>query len=276
MAGERQPRNVRRSEWYAAGNRIVHDGPGGGGNLLELEKLPENVLIFSCTQAPFHHQDAIAFLTVVKDRYKPDLTVCLGDELDLQFLKKAFMGADSPGPTQELEQGRQFIAQLGRVFPKMVLLTSNHVKSRIKFAQAQGNIPSPMLRDWRDVIEAPIDWVWRDYLILRNYLLEHGHDIDKGSRGGIVEQTIKRFARPLSIIRGHIHSEHGDHIKPVWVSRAQQVRLHYVSCLMDPGKVSYTRAPTVLGCSVLSRGVPHPIPLVTDRHGRWISELVEW
>lgn len=276
QAVQREPRRAHRSEWYASGNRIIHDGPGGGGNLLELERLPENVLIFSCTQAPFHHPDAAAFLAMVKAAYNPDLTVCAGDELDLQCLKKAFMGADSPGPLAELEQGKRFIATLARVFPRLILLTSNHVKSRIKFAQAQGNIPSPMLRDWREVIDAPIDWVWRDYLIMRNWLIEHGHDISRGSRGTLTEQTTLRFGRPLSIVRGHIHSEHGDFIKPIWVTREQQIRLVYASCLMDPSKVSYTRSPTVLGCVVLVRGVPHPVPLIVDRQGRWVGRLVEW
>jgi len=272
----REPRRAHRSEWYAAGNRIIHDGPGGGGHLLELERLPESVLVFSCTQAPFHHIDALPFLSMVKAQYAPDLTVCAGDELDLQFLKKAFMGADSPGPMLELQQGKEFIAQLGRIFPRLLLLSSNHVKSRIKFAQAQGNIPSPMLRDWRDIIEAPIDWVWRDYLSLRNWLIEHGHDIDKGSRANLAEQAIKRFDRPLSIARGHIHSEFGEHVKPVWVTRERQVRLCYVGALMDPCKVSYTRAPTVLGCTLLFRGIPLPIPMVTDRSNRWVGKLIGW
>lgn len=261
-----------RAPWYARRNFVLHDD----ASTLELQELPASVLVFSCTQAPFQHPDALEFLETVRDAFLPDLTICGGDELDLQYLKKAFMSADSDGPLRELEQGKYFVSHLGRIFPRLILLTSNHVKLRIRYAQAQGNIPSAMMRDWRDVIEAPRDWTWRDYVIARNWLFEHGHDIDKGSRGSIQEQTVKRFGRPLSIIRGHIHSELGDHIKPIWVTRDQQIRLVYVSCLMDGRKVNYTRAPTVNGCVAILRGVPHPIPMVTNKRGRWVGRLSDW
>lgn len=262
----------RHRQWYERNNRVLHDD----GKLLELERLPETVLHFSCTQSPFEHADTLPFLSMVKASYAPDLVICHGDELDLQFLKKAFMNADSDGPVRELEKGREFVAQLGRIFPQMLLLTSNHIHTRMRYAQSQGNIPTIMMRDWRDVIDAPGDWAWRDYIIARNWLWEHGHDIGKASRGNIVEETVKRFGRPLSVMRGHIHSEHGDLMKPIWIEPARQIRAFHVACLMDRHKVGYTRAPTVNGAAITYRGVPMPIPMPKDKFDRWTGRLAEW
>ncbi len=266
-------RQSQHRPWYERTNRLVHDD----GRTLELEYLPETVLHYSCTQAPFHHPDALGFLAAVRDSYQPELVVCHGDEADLQFLKKAFMGADSPGPALELERTKTFMAALAKVFPRQLLLTSNHIQSRIRYAQAQGNIPKIMMRDWRDIIEAPSEWEWRDYVVARNWLFEHGHDTSKGSRGSHTEDVVKRFGRPLSIIKGHIHSELGDHIKPIWsTGMERQLRIVFTGCLMDRHQVSYTRAPTVNGCVVMVRGVPHPIPMPKDKRDRWTGSLPTW
>lgn len=261
-----------RRPWYAVENRVLYDD----GRTLELEHLPQTVLHWSCSQSPLNHPDALPFLAMVKAEWCPDLVVCHGDEADLTFLKKAFMSADGPGPVEELTQVKTFIAQAARIFPKMLLLTSNHIHSRIKFAQAQGNIPGIMLRDWKDIIEAPDDWAWRDFIIARDHLWEHGNDVSKGSRGTIVEETIKRFGRPLSITRGHQHSEHGLHVKPVWRTPTRQVWLAYVGTLMDPFRVGYTRAPCVTGCAITYRGNHIPVPMPKDRHGRWVGHLEGW
>jgi hypothetical protein len=263
----------KQRQWWEKISRVVYDD----GRTMELESLPETILHFSCTQAPFQHPDALAFLDAVKRAYAPDLVLCHGDEADLQCLKKAFMGADSPGPGLELELTKEFIAGLADVFPRMLLLSSNHVDGRIRYAQAQGNIPTIMLRPWRDIIEAPAEWEWRKYIIARNWAWEHGHDVSKGSRSTVEEDTCKRFGRPLSIMKGHIHSELGDHIKPVWTDgMKQQLRIVFTGCLMDERQVSYTNGPTVNGCVVSVRGMPVPVPMLKNRAKRWTGDLPTW
>lgn len=269
-ARQHQAAQVSKSAPRKPGRQVLHDD----GRLLEYAELPEQVLVWSCTQAPYHHPDALAFLATVKASHSPGLIVCAGDEADLQFLKYA--RPDSMSPGAELAEVQRFVRDLGRIFPEMVLLSSNHVDERIGYARGKGNLPAAMLRTWPDLIDAPPGWTWRDFLICRNWLFEHGHLIGKGSRGSIAEETIKRFRRPLSIMRGHHHSEFGEHIKPVWINAAQQIRLCYAGCLMDRREVGYTRAPTMLGCVMLIRGVPHPIPMITGKDERWIGKLPEW
>jgi hypothetical protein len=264
--------HARSKSWWERENRVIFDD----GKLLELELLPERILHFSCTQAPFHHLDAIPFLRAVKDSYCPDLVVMHGDEADLQFLKKAFMGPESPGPLRELEETTAFMAELGAVFPEMLLLSSNHVDGRIRYAKAQSNIPTIMLRPWRDLIEAPRGWEWRKYVVCRNWWWEHGDDVAKGNRGSIVEYTAGKFGRPLSVMKGHVHSEHGDFIRPVWVSATQQLRLVFTGCLMGEEHATYTKGVTRNGCVVMLRGAPLAIPMPKDKRGRWTGELAQW
>lgn len=260
-----------KKDWFAENNRLIHDD----GHLLELEKMPDTVLAFSCTQAPYHHIDALNFLYEVKEYFQPDFTVCCGDEADLKSLKKIYSRPDDISPTEELELTQQFMAELFNIFPAAVCLTSNHVEERIKYAQTQGNFASPWIISWQDLINAPETWLWRDFLIMGNWLFEHGHKVSKGSRASIQEEVVKRFGRPLSVVRGHRHSEFGEHIKPVWVDPYRQLRMCYVGCLMNPDEATYTRAPTMLGCVVILQGAIRAIPMVLDRHGRWIGSIPE-
>lgn len=270
LALHKKKKTKSKKFWYED-YVVVHDD----STRLELEYMPDSVLAFSCTQAPYHHPDALDFLEAVKNQFQPEFIVCCGDEADHKSLKRIYTHPDDMSPQEELERTREFLADLFIIFPEAVCLTSNHVADRISFAQAQANLASPWLVPWRDLIGAPETWIWRDYLIMGHWLFEHGHKVSKGSRASIQEDTVKRFGRPLSVIRGHHHSEFGEHIKPVWVTPERQIRMAYVGCLMDRKEVTYTRTATMLGCVVILHGAIRAIPLVTDRHGRWVGSIPE-
>lgn len=260
----------RRDWWSRYG--VKHDD----GHKMVLERLPERVLCFGDMQAPFQHEDSVAFLSRVVAEYKPDACVMMGDEADLNFLKKAYMTAESLGPVQELEKACEYLQEIFKIVPEAICLTSNHVDDRISYAATQGNIPSPMLRMWRDTINAPKGWVWRDYVFMGDWLFEHGQKIAKGSRTNLQEQAAKRFNKHVSIMRGHHHSELGEHVKPVWGLDFKQLRQCFTGCLMDFRKAGYTRDALMIGCVMLIKGVPHPIAMPRTESNRWTGSLVEW
>ena len=264
------PHNQRR-DWWSKWN-VTHDD----GRLLALDKLPEKVLLFSCSQAPFHHQSTIPFLSMVIADTKPDMIVMAGDLVDFKFMKKRFMGPDDLSPTQELERAVDFCQQLFRVIPEAICLTSNHAEGRLGHAAREGNLPSAFLRRWQDVVGMPNGWVTREYLIMRNWLAEHGDGVSKGARSSIREEAVRRFGRPLSIIRGHRHGLFGEVMVPEWETRTQQRRLCYLGCTMDASQVEYTKAGLWNGCVLLYRGVPVPIPMERDGANRWTGRLAEW
>jgi hypothetical protein len=260
----------RSVNWWARYN-VQHDD----GSKLIMKTLPDKLMCFGDMQANYQHPDTIPFLCAVIARHKPDAFVMMGDEADLTGLKKHFMNADSLGPSQELERAAEFMQELFKIVPEAIALTSNHVADRISFAQGQGNIPNLMMRAWADIINAPKGWIWRDYIIWDKWLLEHGHKIAKGSRPNLLEGMAKRFNRHLSIMRGHFHSELGEHVKPVWMPGNWQARQCFTGCLMDYRKAGYTRDALMIGCVVLDKGVPHPIPMAVDESNRWVGRLIE-
>jgi hypothetical protein len=261
----------QRRDWWARYN-VQHDD----GRLLDLANLPEKVLVFSCSQAPFHHRETIAFLAMVIAENKPDAIVMAGDLVDFKFMKKKFMGPDDLSPTQELERAIEFCQQLFRVIPEAICLTSNHAEGRVSHAMREGNIPSAFMRNWQEVVGMPKGWITREYLIMRDWVLEHGDLVSKGARASIREETIRRFGRPLSVMRGHRHNLFGEVAVPEWETPTRQRRLCYVGCTMDASQQDYSKSGLWNGCIMLYRGVPVPIPMERDKSNRWTGKLPQW
>ncbi len=266
-----RPASVSTGEpwWFKYG--VQHDD----GHKLILDRLPDKVMCFGDMQANYQHPDTLPFLCAVIARHKPDAFVMMGDEADLNALKKHFMNAESLGPAQELEQAVAFMQELFKIVPEAIALTSNHVGDRIAYAQGQGNIPNLLMRTWADACGAPKGWIWRDYVIWDKWFLEHGHKIKKGGRTNLLEGLAKRMNRHLSLMKGHVHSELGETIAPIWMPGRWQARQCFTGCLMDARKAGYTRDALMLGCVVLDKGVPHPIPMAVDESNRWVGKLIE-
>ena len=61
------------------------------------------VLAIPDLHCPFQHPDAFRFLRAVKNKYKPNQVVCLGDEIDAHALGRWTTDADGYSPGHELE-----------------------------------------------------------------------------------------------------------------------------------------------------------------------------
>ena len=59
------------------------------------------VLAFSCNHSPFHHKDALRFLKEQKKIWKPDVVVCLGDEMDYHMMSRHPKEPDAMGAMEE-------------------------------------------------------------------------------------------------------------------------------------------------------------------------------
>ena len=87
----------------------------------------KKILVISDTHFPYHHPDTFAFLTKLNKEYKPDHVVHIGDEMDWHSINVSHViNPDLPSPADELLVGRSLCKQLEKIFPKMVLLESNH------------------------------------------------------------------------------------------------------------------------------------------------------
>ena len=122
----------------------------------------------------------------------------------------------------------------------------------------------------------PHTWATRDFLIMRDWIVEHGDGVSKGARPSIREEMIRRFGKPLSVMRGHRHNLFGEVMVPEWETPIRQRRLCYIGCCMDSEQVDYSRTGLWNGVVLLNRGVPQPIPMERDIDNRWTGKLVEW
>jgi hypothetical protein len=238
------------------------------------DTLPDVVLVIPDLQAPYAHPDALQFLSMVAQRFKPDLVVGIGDEVDFSFLSDHKKVVDIDNPAPELQAAIDFMGRLFKLFPSAVALTSNHVHGRLGNARKNGRIPEGMMKSWREIINAPRGWEWYEEIYLGNYLFRHGDGWPKLNGMQLLRATPDKYGRHYNLVHGHIHSEAG--IKAVERVGNEDYFAAYTGCLIDPRAkaFSYTKpANNKLGCLVIIHGVPKRVPMGVDSIGRWNGKL---
>lgn len=238
-------------------------------------KLPDTVLVIPDLQAPFQHPQALDFLSHVADVYSPNQIICIGDELDLNFLSRFDKFPEIDEPARELEQGMKFLRNLFSEFPSALALTSNHVQGRLQSARKAGRLPPQMLVPWHQLIGSPKGWVWYEEIHLKDVLFRHGDKFGKLSTSHLTRDIPRNYGRHMSVVHGHIHTAHGRVGDSVLVGD-DEFFAAYTGCLIDPRSkcFDYCKAPTVrLGCLVLHHGTPHRIPFRRTLQGKWTGRL---
>jgi transcriptional regulator with XRE-family HTH domain len=238
------------------------------------DKLPDTILVIPDLQAPYNHPDALSFLSMVAQRYKPDQVVGIGDEVDFSFLSNHDKYPEVDNPVPELEAALNFMERLFKLFPSALALTSNHVHGRLATARKNGRIPPTMLRNWREIISAPRGWEWYEEVRLGNYLFRHGDGWAKLTGMHLVRAVPDQYGKHFNVVHGHIHSEAG--IKAVERVGDEDLFAAYTGCLINPRckAFDYTKAPkNKLGCLVIIHGIPKRVPMRLDAMGRWCGTL---
>jgi UDP-2,3-diacylglucosamine pyrophosphatase LpxH len=113
----------------------------------------KRVLVISDLHFPYHHKDTFPFLSKLNKVYKPDTIVMIGDEMDWHSINVSHViNPDLPSPADELLGGRSLCKQLEKIFPKMVLLESNHGSMVLRRAMAKG-MSKFFLKDYNEILE---------------------------------------------------------------------------------------------------------------------------
>jgi len=167
----------------------------------------ENYLFITDLQIPFHHPGALRFCRYVKKHFKikDENCLCAGDETDQYF---GGMWKHSPDathtPNSELEEARETLRKWYASFPLMKLAISNH-GTRYWRKATEAEIPSQMIRSYREIINAPKGWIWKKHWIIngskKKFLIEHGDDW-----GGQVPHKVAALHNGISTAIGHHHS----------------------------------------------------------------------
>lgn len=230
--------------------------------------MQNTILVIPDLHCPFQHADAFAFLKYIKSTYRPNIVVCLGDEIDAHSLSDKFKAdPDGLSPDAEINAAICALKELYKLFPKVKVCASNHtVRPWIKAFNA--GLPSRFMKNYKDVLEAPIGWQWEQYHDIDGIRFEHGEGLS-GAAGALKGALKNR----MSTVVGHIHSFAGVQYS---ASSKDLIWGMNCGCLIDQSKYAFKygiklREKPVLGCGVIINNMPLFIPMILDRHNKWIK-----
>jgi hypothetical protein len=145
--------------------------------MLKLDVRGKRVLFISDTHIPYSVKGYLKFLKDLKEKFKPEIVIHGGDELDYHAISFHKSVGELFSSGHELDQSIIEIQEgLHKLFPKLYLLESNHgslIFRRLKFEQ----IPIRHLKPLHELYETPL-WEWHDKILLRTnggkVLVSHG------------------------------------------------------------------------------------------------------
>lgn len=226
-------------------------------------------LAISDLHVPFQHRDAYAFLRAVKRKYKPKEVIDIGDMEDWHGINMHDHDPDGLSPGHELAELRRQLKPLMKMFPKMKICTSNHGSLPYRRAFKHG-LPKELLKSYREILQAPKGWVWADEWEVEGIIFEHG-DPYTGAAGAI--SCAK--ANMQSTVIGHIHSFAGIQ----YFANSKHLIFGFnVGCLIDKDAYAFAygkkyKSKPILGCGIITDGVPAFVPMKLNKKGRWIGKL---
>ena len=121
----------------------------------------KKILVISDMHLPYQHKDSITFLKEIKKEFKPDRIVNIGDLLDFHAISMHEHNPDLYSPGHELEQAKKHVKELEKIFPKMVLVHSNHSSLVYRRALKYG-LPKAYLKHYNEFLGVGNGWIWVD------------------------------------------------------------------------------------------------------------------
>jgi hypothetical protein len=229
--------------------------------------LKHTVLVISDTQYPFAHKDHMAFLAYIKNKYKPDTVVHIGDECDFHALSDWDHDPDGYSAGHELKAALEDMKKIYKLFPNVKACTSNHTDRPLRRAFKIG-LPKAFLRTYKEFLNAPKGWEWANKWIIDGVVYEHGE-----GRSGVLGAYKAAMGNGRSTVIGHLHSFAGI------LYNADPEKLIFgmnVGCLIDKDKYAFNYGKNmvnkpILGCGLVIKGHPIFIPMLLDKNGRWIK-----
>lgn len=228
------------------------------------------IMLISDQHAPYQHVDTFRFLAAVKAKYKPTLIVNGGDEIDGQSLSFHDTDHDLPSAGDELVEASKYLKKLEKMFPKMILLDSNHGSLALRKMKHHG-IPMKFLATPQQVYGVSDKWQWVNDLTLK---LPNGQPVYLCH--GMTKEGKKLAAqRGTNVVQFHYHTEFridyiGNPSSLLWSLQC--------GCLIDRKSLAFAYDKLNLNRPIIGTGViidskPILIPMILDKSGRWIGKL---
>jgi len=227
------------------------------------------VMVFGDLHAPYHHKDAIAFITAVKKKYKPAIAVCTGDEADKHGMSFHESDPDLDSAGVELKKNKKIQKQVEKLFPKLYIADSNHGSLIYRRAKS-GGLPRDVLKSLSEIYCTP-KWYWHPKLILDTYAGIIGID-----HQGTPSYGKRCKEEGCSWIQGHHHTK----FEITWHKSSLADRFNaFAGCLVDRRKLAFAYGRTtvpkaILGSIIIdAEGEPHMIRMRLKRNHRWDGRI---
>ena len=229
----------------------------------------KTILVISDVHAPYEHRDTIPFLAAIKEKYQPDRVICIGDEVDSHALSFHDSDPNLASAGEELKKAREVIWKIEELYPKVLVMESNHGSLAYRKAKVAG-IPKEMLRPYEDILMTQKwKWVFEHTETLPNKqpcYFHHGRSANSLTYG---------LSQGMSAVSGHYHEKFNIQF---W---GNSERLNFgmsVGCLVDDHSLAFAynnsnlKRP-IVGVGMIIDSQPRLIPMVLNRKGRWNKRL---
>lgn len=252
--------------------KLIPAAPLGVGGLFAPDKVYRSIVVMPDLHAPYHHQDALAFMGAVLKAFKPELVVNLGDETDKHAMSFHDSDPNLMSAGDELEASRKVLAGFAKIMPNVLLCDSNHGSMHYRKAKHHG-IPVQYLKDYRDILfpeGGGEGWHWAENWRVNTPL---GEVMFKHQPSGPILNDAAHNQCNLAV--GH---HHGNFSVEYTASSKHIYWGAYFGCLIDKDKLAFAygkhfpRKP-VVGCGVILDGRPMLVPMILKKDGRWIGRL---
>ncbi len=231
--------------------------------------LAKSIIVISDMHHPYAHPDTVPFLKAVKAKYKPDTVVCIGDEVDFHDSSFHDSDPDLDSAGVELEKAIDGLKPIYKLFPKAVVVESNHGSMVLRKAKV-GKIPRKAIKSYNEILEAPKSWNWVFDVIINTPLgpvyFCHGKS---AAAGRLASQY------GMSCVQGHFHEK----AQITYISTPEKLMFDaHTGCLANDkslalgyNKINPKRP--IVSIIVIINGIPHIVPMVLNKTGRWIRSL---
>lgn len=228
------------------------------------------IMVVGDLHAPYTHPDAIEFLRHVRDSYRPDMVIQVGDETDGHAISFHDSDPNLDSAGVELEKAKLVLEEVHELFPNLLVCDSNHGSLVYRRAKAHG-LPVQFIKKYRDILfpehGAP-GWSWADAWVLNTPLglVRFQHQV---SGDFMLNASHER----TSLVLGH---EHGRFEVQYAASSSALYFGAYAGCLIDKDSMAFAygklhRKKPILGCMVITDGCPQLIPMLMNGEGRWVG-----
>lgn len=229
----------------------------------------KRILIISDLHAPYGHQDTVAFLKAVKEKYKPTRVILSGDEVDFHNISFHESDPDLDSSGVELQKAIDALKPIYKLFPKAEVLESNHGSLVMRKAVANG-LSRSFFKSYQEILQAPKGWTWHLELTAK---LPNGSQCYFHHSKGKPIKTGQLYG--MSHVCGHLHESFDIQY---WSTPEDLFFAMTVGCLVDKKSLALAYCKNnmkrpIIGLGLIIDSHPVLVPMRLNSKGRWVGKL---